>query len=299
MAAQATPGVRNGIVRTLARISSVYPSLNDAERKVADLIQGSPDMAKGLSITRLSELSGVSQTTVVRFCRAIGFEGYSDFKLALVEDMGANLRALPLDHGDVEEDDSTGTLVQKVLSMDMQAIANTMSTLDTAELDRAIDALTKAKVVALVGVGASLSVTMDVYFRLLRCGIHSRMSVDSHMQAVNSGLLEPGDALIAVSYSGETADVLDSVDLARDVGATTICITNFPRSTLARQCDICLAASTTRTRWIHDSISARLAQLAIVDVLCVSIAQRTKADVLPILERIERATSAKQRRRTG
>lgn len=293
----AASDIRNGTARTLARIASVYPSLNGAERKVADFIQSSPDLAKGLSITRLSEICGTSQTTVVRFCRSIGFDGYTDFKLALVEDIGASSKILPADHDDVKEDDDSDILVQKVFSIDMQAIANTASTLNIVELERAIEALVTAKAVAIIGVGASLSVAMDAYFRLLRSGIHSWLSVDSHMQAVNARLLEPGDVALAVTYSGETREVLDNLGLARDAGATTVCITNFPRSTVARQCDICLAASTTRTRWLHDSISARLAQLAIVDVLCVGIARKKDVDVLQILERIEKATTTKRRRR--
>ncbi len=287
--------MNNPAAPTLERISAIYPSLNEAERRVADMIRSNPDIAKGASITRVAELSGVSQTTVLRFSRSLGFEGYQDFKLGLVEEMGANRKALPEEHSDVAEDDSLDVLTRKVLTFDMQAIANTMHTMDTAELGRAIDALLAAGEVAVFGSGASLSVAMEVYYRLLRSGIRSRMSVDSHMQAINAGLLGPGNVGIAVSYSGETRDVLDCAALARDAGATVICITNFPKSSLARVSNIRLVASTVSARWIHDAIAARLAQLAMIDALCVGISLKNNQDTLPILTRIEKAAARKRK----
>jgi DNA-binding MurR/RpiR family transcriptional regulator len=241
-------------------------------------------------------MSGVSQTTVVRFCHAVGFKGYSDFKLALAADIGAHRSGtVPDEHSDVTRDDSTIDLIRKVLALDMQSIGNTLHTLDPDEFDRAVSALVSANVVTIAGCGGSLAIGMDLHFRLLKSGIYSRMSVDSHIQAVNAGLLGKGGALIAVSYSGETKDILECAELAGDVGATVIAITNFAKSALGKLSDICLAAAATETRWIDDAVAGRMAQLALVDALCVDVSRKRESQVLQVRNRIEKAAAKKRR----
>lgn len=282
--------------RVLLSIAGYYPSLNEAERRVADFVSQHPDEAKGMPVTRLAERSGVSQTTVVRFCRALGYEGYADFKLALIEDLVPynHNQALPDVHSEVERDDSLSTLVEKVLSMDMHAIDNTLKVLDLGEFARAVKAIQNARVVEILGVGSSLPVAMDLYYRLLRSGAQSRISVDSHMQAINAGLLQAGDVALAVSHSGEARNTLDAIELAKEAGATTVCVTNFPRSTLARICDISLVTSAGKTRWVDEAITARIVQLAVFDALCVALAREKSKDVLPKLEQIEKAVIRKR-----
>jgi DNA-binding MurR/RpiR family transcriptional regulator len=261
---------------------------------VADFVGERPEIVKGLTIAELSRRTGAGQATILRFCRAIGFRGYTDLKLALAEELGQTTRAIPTEHGDVVARDSPQTIIQKVFALDIQVIANTRATVDPGELSKAIDALGAARTVALFGSGGSLAVNMDAYYRLLRCGVRCQMSVDSHMQAINAGLLEPGDVGFAISFSGETKDVIDCARLAKRAGASVVCLTNHPRSSLAHLSDICLAASSTRTRWIHDAIAARLGQLAIIDALCVGICCKNEAKITPIVERIERAAATKR-----
>jgi DNA-binding MurR/RpiR family transcriptional regulator len=280
----------------LACIAGFYPSLNEAERKVADFISISPEAARGCSIIRLSELTGVSQTTIVRFCRTIGFDGYTDFKMALVAELAPRPGALPLAHGDVLAEDSLVVLVEKVLHMDVQALANTLEALDMDAFGRAVEALSGAKSTAILGVGSSLPIAMDLHYRFRRTGIAAHFSVDSHMQVMDAAGLQPGDVALAISYSGDTRETLEAVELAKESGATTICVTNFPRSSLARLCDICLVTSAKKTRWLDETITARLVQLALFDALCVAIARQRETEIIPILERIDSAVERVHRR---
>ncbi|MHB1461711.1 MAG: MurR/RpiR family transcriptional regulator [Armatimonadota bacterium] len=288
------------VMRTLgalARVSSVAPSLNRQQRTVAEFVVDQPELVKGLAIGELATQCGVGQATILRFCRAIGFEGYTEFKLALAEELGQSTKAVPMEHKDVSPNDTPEELIRKVLSHDIQVIANTLTTLDPQQLVQAIQVLMAARTVVAFGSGGSLAVGMDMYYRLLRSGIRCLMSVDSHIQAVDAGLLEPGDVGIAISYSGETRDVIDCAKLAKQAGATIVCITNHPRSTLARLCDICLSASSTKTRWTDDAIAARLGQLAVIDALCVGICVQNQHVIAPILERIKRSSATKRLRK--
>ncbi len=280
----------------VARISAAYTSLSRAERQVADFILEHDGAGRGLTITDLAAASGASEATVVRFCRTIGFLGYTDFKLALVAEFAPRLRALPDEHGGVQPDDSLATLLAKVLSTDSQAIANTLTTLDVESFEQAVGALGRAHTVELVGVGSSLPVAADAYYRLMRSGIHCHMSMDSHVQAMTSALLVEGDVLVAVSYSGETGDVLDCVELAGQGGATTIGITNSPGSSLTGLVDISLLTASAKTRWLDDTVAARVAQLAVFDALCVALSRQREAEAMPALERIDRAVERKWRR---
>jgi len=279
----------------LEKISALYSTLNEAERRVADFVLNHPDEARGCSVIHLSDRSGVSETTVVRFCRSIGFKGYADFKLALVAELAPQRESPREVHGDVSAEDDLSQLVQKVLHMDVQAVASTMELLDMAQFERAVEALANARRVAIFGVGSSLPVCMDLQYRLQRCGVNTLFSVDDHMQAINAALLQPGDVGLAVSYSGESRETIDSVELAKEAGAQTICVTSFRRSTLARLCDICLVTSAGRTKWLDENITVRLVQLALFDALCVALARVKRAEAMPLLDRIARAVERKRR----
>lgn len=278
----------------LEKVSALYTSLNEAERKVADFVLNHPEEARGCSVIHLSDRSGVSETTVVRFCRSIGFKGYADFKLALVADLAPQREPVSDVHGDVSPEDDLPRLVQKVLNMDVQAVASTMDLLDMGQFERAVEIIAEARRVAIFGVGSSLPVCMDLQYRLQRCGINTLFSVDDHLQAINAALLEPGDVGLAVSYSGASRETIESVELAKEAGARTVCVTSFRRSPLAKLCDICLITSAGRTQWLDETITARLVQLALFDALCVALARRKRHESLPILNKIARAVERKR-----
>lgn len=278
----------------LEKVSARYTSLNEAERKVADFVLNNPEAARGCSVIHLSDLSGVSESTVVRFCRAIGFKGYADFKLALVADLASHREPLPDLHGDVSPEDDLSILLQKVLNMDAQAVVSTRDLLDMTQFERAVEAILQARRVAVFGVGSSLPVCMDLQYRLQRCGIHTLFSVDDHIQAINAALLEPRDVGLAISYSGESKETIESTELAKEAGATTICVTSFRRSLLAKLCDICLVTSAGRTQWLDETITARLVQLALFDALCVALARRKQHESAVVLQKIARAVQRKR-----
>lgn len=268
----------------LEKVSALYTSLNEAERKVADFVLKNPEAARGCSVIHLSDLSGVSETTVVRFCRSIGFKGYTDFKLALVADLAPHRESTQDLHGDVSPEDDLPTLVQKVLSMDAQAVASTRDLLDMTQFERAVEAIANAPRVAIFGVGSSLPMCMDLQYRLQRCGVKTLFSIGHHIQSMNASQLEPGDVGLAVSYSGESRETIESVELAKEAGACTICVTSFRRSPLAKLCDICLITSA----GLGETITARLVQMALFDALCVALARLKHPESVSMLGRAHR-----------
>ena len=256
-----------------ALIGSYLPSLRGAERTVAEFIINAPASVKGISITHLASLCGVSQTTVNRLCCTLGFSGYAEFKMKLVEELAPDTADNAM-RGDVALDDSSSDLLNKVIALDIAALQSVADLIDIKAFDAAADALFNANTVEVVGVGSSLPVAMDLYYRFLRTGLNSRFSVDSHMQTINAALLQPGDVLIAVSYSGTSRETIQSTAQAKRAGATTICITNFARTTLSEMCDIMLMTPAKKMQFIHEAITGRLTQYALADALCVAVGRR-------------------------
>jgi DNA-binding MurR/RpiR family transcriptional regulator len=277
-----------GIIVTMR---GLYPSLNRAEQSVADYVLENPTLVKQMSITQLAHESGVSETTVVRFCRVLGFSGYTDFKLGLLEEVissSSNIEILDT-VTDVKLDDDLEVVLKKVFQMNQMALSDTLQMIDVQEMQKAVDVLTNAGRVELFAIGSSAPIATDLYYRFLRCGIPGHYVSDPHIQAVNAALLNNGDAAIAISYSGETTETLRALRIAQDAGAVGICVSNFPKSELAVQADIRLITSSNRTKWIKESVASRIVQLSVFDALCVAVAIKKKEDLGARIVKIDRA----------
>lgn len=285
--------------KVLTRISMMYSTLRDAEKKVADYVLNNPAKARYLPLPLLSDEVEVSQSSIVRFCKALGFGGFSEFKVALVEDMAAQGVTDPAGaapYSDISAEDDLETLVNKVIRLDANAIHGMLDILDLAAFNKAAEDIIAAERVEVIGVGSSLPVVMDLQYRLLRSGVDARLAVDSHMQSINCALLSASDVCVAVSYSGETRDTLESAEIAKAAGARIIAVTNFPKSRLAEIADALLLTASQRSSWIDDALAGRIVQLALFDALCVAITRRKSVDKAQRLSAIKKAIIIKHGR---
>ncbi|HHW08912.1 MAG TPA: MurR/RpiR family transcriptional regulator [Firmicutes bacterium] len=277
------------------RIENALHTLHPAERRVAEAVLADPAQVRSSSITALADALSVSQTTIMRFCRSLGYSGYAEFKLAVVEALASEQKlTFAGSHSEVLANDDIQTVQAKVLQMNMKALAETSASVDSRLLERAISVLLQADKIEIVGVGSSLPIALDLYYRLLRTGLNPRCSVDSHFQAINASVLCERDACMAISYSGLTRETLDAVRAAKEAGAATLCITNAGNSPLARLVDIALVTRSLKTKWLDEAVTGRIVQLSVLDVICVAIAQRRQAKLQDIFSRIDRVIVRKQ-----
>jgi len=260
--------------RLVTAVRAILPSLTPAGRAIARLIIEDPAMVAKSTITELSAASGVSQATIVRTARALGFAGYSELRLALA---AASARRRPdrLVPGDLAPDDPLGDVIAKVARAESEAIADTAAQLDEERLGAVIEALAKAGRVTVHGVGASGLVAADMAQKLLRIGLTCHAFTDAHLGLTAAALARPGDVAVGVSCSGETPDVLEPLRTARQNGATTVAITNNPRSPLAALADHVLVSVGRETAFRPGALASRISQLLIVDCVFVGLAQRT------------------------
>lgn len=263
---------------TTVRLRALLPSLAPAEQRVARRVLDDPQAVASSTISALAAACGTSETTVIRFCRAVGFSGYPALRLSLATELGraeAGSSAARTVSSDIGPGDDLDQVVEKIAFADARAVEETADQLDVHVLHEVIDAMVAARRVDVYGVGASAFVGLDLQQKLHRIGRVAFAWGDPHIALTSAALLQPGDVAVGISHSGATRDTVDAIAQARDRGATTVALTNFPRSPLARIADHVLTTAARETTFRSGATASRLAQLTVVDCIFVGVAQRT------------------------
>jgi DNA-binding MurR/RpiR family transcriptional regulator len=285
----AEPGGDHGTSRlpnSVVRIRALLPSLPRAEQRVASKVIEDPAGVSAMTITELAQSCDTSETTVIRFCRAVGFSGYPQLRLTLATEVG---RAEGSDSGrrvvsgDISPGDSLEQVVEKIAFADARAVEDTASQLDITVLERVIDAIVAARRVDIYGVAASGGVAVDLQQKLHRIGKTAFAWSDTHVALTSAALLREHDVAIGISHTGVTLDTIDALAEARRRGATTVALTNFPRSPIADVADLVLTTAARETTFRSGATASRLAQLTVVDCVFVGVAKRTYDETLTAL----------------
>jgi DNA-binding MurR/RpiR family transcriptional regulator len=281
---------------TAVRIRALLPSLQPSMRQVAEQVLAGTSATATLTVTELAAASGVSEATVIRFCKAIGLTGYPQLRLALAAEAG---RAEGADRNgrvvdtDIQPGDDLAHVVEKIAFADARAVEETGAQLDVVVLGRVVEALVRAQRVDLYGVGASAFVALDFQQKLHRIGRVAFASPDTHVALTSAALLRPGDVAIGISHSGTTTDTIDAVTEARAHGAFTVALTNFPRSPITHAAEHVLTTAARETTFRSGATASRLAQLTVVDCLFVGVAQRTYGQTLAALDATRAAVGSR------
>ncbi len=254
-------------VNSLTRIRSSYPALAASEARVAEWVMQQPEKIVHLSMAQVAQACGVSDTTVLRFCRNAGFQGYTDLKLSIARDITSPTQII---HDDIVAGDSPGTIARKVFLSNIQAMYDTLEVLDENALSKAIDLLSSARRILIVGVGTSAPIVQSTYNMFMRLGLNCKAQTDSYLQLMEVALLGPGDLVVGISQSGTSMDPVLTLKQAKANGAATICITGNAQSPITRHADVTLLSIAREAR--IEAIASRLAQISIADALYVIVA---------------------------
>ncbi|MBB3965404.1 MurR/RpiR family transcriptional regulator [Rhizobium metallidurans] len=251
------------------RIRAVRKDLTPAAGRIADFIALNAADVVNMSVTEVAERSEASEGSVIGFCQSLGAKGFQQVKLALARDL---VQPVQFIHEDLTQADSTGTVIEKIFQSGLQALQDTQKALDVSAIAQAVEAIRKASRVEVFGIGSAAPIAEDANYRLLRIGIMSRASVDSHVQAITASLADPSTVVITISHSGSTVETLTATRLAKEAGATTIAITNFGKTPLLAYTDIVLHTLARETQFRTEAMTSRIAQLAVVDALIACLA---------------------------
>ncbi|MEK4520744.1 MULTISPECIES: MurR/RpiR family transcriptional regulator [unclassified Psychrobacillus] len=262
-------------------INSYYPSLTNSEQKVATFVQENLGKVIYYSVTDLADEAGVGETTVLRFCRKIGLKGYQEFKLTIAQN---------LSEGERDKDNSEASnFIQSIRGNTIKAIENTASMIIENDLEAAIELLNKARTISFFGVGTSGITALDAKSRLLRIGRPSEAITDSHLQAMSAATLTAEDVVVGLSISGSTRDTLEALEIAKMAGAKIIAITYYSRSPITQFADIVLLGGAKESPLEGGSLTAKISQLFIVDLLCTGLALQSKDKSLEMKQKTAKA----------
>ncbi|GAA2397104.1 RpiR family transcriptional regulator [Catellatospora methionotrophica] len=267
-----------GTDSVLARLRAKLPEFTGALRRVAEQVLTDPAGASRATIVELAERSHTSPATITRFCRAVGFEGYADLRLAIAGETGRAARSAgwAVDIGRaIEPGDPLERVLGQIMAADTRAMQDTAAMTDLVEVERAADAIAGAERVDIYGASGSALVGAEMQFSLHRIGIAAWSWPDVHNGLASAALLSAGDVALGISHSGQTRETIEMVAEAGSRGATTVALTSFPRSPLADVADVVLTTATQATTFRPDSLSARHPQLVVLDLLYIAVAQRT------------------------
>ena len=271
----------------LDRIKACLPSLAPAEQRVGKLVLADPRAFANLPITELADRAHVSKPTVVRFCRSVGYDGLSDFKLKLA---GSVSEGVPFVHRSVDVDDKTADVLVKVIDNTVAAFLKYRNDASSFAIQKATDALAAAaangKRIEFFGVGNSGIVAQDAQHKFFRLGVNTVAYSDGHMQVMSASMMGPGDCVVVISNSGRTRDLMDACDIARKNGATTIVIT-ASGSPLASAGHIHLAADHPEGYDRYSPMVSRLLHLMIIDILATCLALRIGGKLQPLLKEMK------------
>ena len=271
----------------LDRIKASLPSLAPAEQRVGKLVLQDPRAFANLPVTELADRAHVSKPTVVRFCRSVGYDGLSDFKLKLA---GSVSEGVPFIHRSVDADDKTSDVTVKVIDNTVAAFLKYRNDASSFALEHAVQALAEThstgKRIEFYGVGNSGIVAQDAQHKFFRLGMNTIAYSDGHMQVMSASMLGKGDCVVVISNSGRTRDLMDACDIARKRGATTIVIT-ASGSPLATAGQIHLTADHPESYDRYSPMVSRLLHLLIIDILATTVALRIGETLQPALREMK------------
>ncbi|OIJ11582.1 RpiR family transcriptional regulator [Anaerobacillus arseniciselenatis] len=275
----------------IARIKSSYSDFSDKEKKIADYIINNPQNIVHSTINQIADDLSVAEATVFRFCKRIGFKGYQAMKIALASEVVSPINDI---HEKIQADDTEKTIAEKVFKSNIRTLEETLRVIEADHFPMAVQAILNANKIEFYGNGGSGSVAEDAHHKFLRTGIHSAAYSDSHLQIMSASLLTKNDVAVLISHSGSNKDMLQSLEVAKEAGATTIAITTLAKSPLSQGVDIPLYTVSDETEYRSEALSSRLAQLSIIDALYVNVSVARRELMQQSLQKVRNAISLKR-----
>lgn len=288
LAEQLSNRAGGGSSAVFERIRQMRDALTPAERRVADLALNHPRSIISDPIVDIARKADVSQPTVIRFCRSLGCQGLSDFKLKLATGLTGTI---PVSHSQVHLGDTATDFGAKVLDNTVSAILQLREHLNFEHVERAIELLNSARRIEFYGLGNSNIVAQDAHYKFFRFGIPTIAYGDLYMQAASAALLGKGDVIVAVSKSGRAPELLRVLDVAMQAGAQVIAITSS-NTPLAKRATVALETDHIEIRESQLSMISRILHLVMIDILAVGVAIRRAEPTGEMTQAVAKARSA-------
>ncbi|MFC0525368.1 MurR/RpiR family transcriptional regulator [Pontibacillus salicampi] len=271
----------NGV---LYRVRESVATVKPAEKVVAQYILQHPEDVVGMSVQQLAANCYSSPAAVLRYCKGIGYEGFKDFKLKLAGDLSI-ISMHELEKETLEPGDSLENIMSVITKNNIQSLTDSLQLLDLEELKKAYQLLMDANKIDLYGVGSSYLIASDAVQKFMRINKVCTAYSDFHMQRVSAVNLGPDDVAVAISYSGETTQILECIRVAKSQGAKVITITKYADTPMSALSDAILFVAAKEDDFRSAAMTSRMATLNVIDILYTACAHEQYDDALFHLRR--------------
>lgn len=279
------------------QIEMGYADLRRSEKQVADYILEHMKQIPDLPIDRLAYSAGVSQPTVLRMLRSLGFGGYKEFRHQAIAELAKSeeqtesaskfMYGYTLDRKTALEE-----IPVNMTATTEQMLEETLKNFPGKTYRRVIEVLTKARLIDIYGVENSEVTALDLLTKLLYLGLPCRHFSDCYLQQIAAGNLTSEDVAVGISYSGESKDTVDALRAAKKAGACTVVITNFRESMISKYADVLICTSQKQLMY-GDAIFSRSSQILIVDMIYMGIISSDYERYVTRLNKCEKVVRSK------
>lgn len=270
----------------LDSIGSLYSSLTKTEKKIATTILSSPNILTQYSLAEIADQLNVGEATFIRFCRTLGFKGFTDFKLQLSIELATREKNTgSLLESDITASDDAQDIAQKLQHSINNVVHETINLLDFDQLEQVVKTLRKAKRIFLFGVGSSGITAEEAKHKLMRIGLAVDASTNNHFMYMQAALMNKDDVVFGISHSGYSKETIQALSIAKRNGAKAIALTHHLRSPITLVSDYVLINGHRQGQLQSDSIGTKIAQLFVLDLIYALLVQADE----------ENATESKQK----
>ncbi len=262
----------------ILKINEYYKTFTKQEKKLADFLLKNINEASVLTISELSKESGVSCSTINRFAITLGYKGFKEF----IRDMYHEANSLPVQENVYEINHENplnmdiDTVIKVVCNLNIESIRNSLMMIEETKVLKAIEAIHKAPRVVVYALSGSVAPALDLKFKFQRLGINCEVYDNPHSLILSATTLKSKDVVIALSYTGETKEILDALKYVKENGAKIIGITMVGNNSLSKICDICIEHSSVDKGLRTYSTRSRVVQENIIDILYIGLCTKRK-----------------------
>ncbi|SEB41574.1 DNA-binding transcriptional regulator, MurR/RpiR family, contains HTH and SIS domains [Paramicrobacterium humi] len=285
--------------RTVAsRIQASLPVMPTAMSKIADVLLENPAAPINLSITELAEEAGTSAATVTRFCKLIGYSGYTQFRVGVASDIGRGdaHESWRADIGrEFHPEDKPREVLRTLLNEHVRGIEATAGMLDLDELESVARAIATCRHLDIYGIGGSAVMAGELQARLYRIGVNAHCWGEVHGGLTSAALQSKNSVAIGISNTGRTDETIQMLSQAASSGAFTVAVTHAPESPLAALADVTIITAAPDLYLQPDDLSAKHSQLFVLDMLYLLVAQQNFAETATKLAASAMAVSGHRR----
>jgi DNA-binding MurR/RpiR family transcriptional regulator len=269
----------------LIRLREVVQQSRGNEREIIKFILANPQDVTRLTIHELASATYTSPSSVVRFCKKNGFQGYKDFSKSLLIEVSTNSNTRIEDNNEITKFDSIEEIIEKVTLKNIISLQDTGNIIDAQAVDQAITLMYNAHNICLFGIGSSYNVGRDFQQKLIRLDRHITMSEDWHIQWLTARNMTKGDLGIVISYSGKTDEMIQCCKSMKANGVTMVCLTKYGTNPINEYADVKLYVAANESTFRSGAMSSRISQLNIIDILYTGYANRHYEQSLQMIAR--------------